>query len=1319
MPNTERPRARPKHRNRSRIRARAATPEDVLENHLQQLFEEQELLHNLLISHRPGIKSQLEDLGGESNYEFDTQDEDGDDGMVEPLQVPNLKVEQSKEVIEEDQQEFNDKPDPVILAEDVVDFSSSPELPKIPSLPPRMYPYPMNHRSSCIPLPFLVGKCTPPKVNGQGFDPPFMYPEFIAKNQESRVKYIFTLVDSLVVQMERFLKISEHLRGEGAPKKRSTGTVPKSRPPSQFKIDQVGHAKYTITVNPRFKEPKQHNQSKNKLLAKSREQSFHQLPVIHPEPELDLDYEFGMEHIEKFRANKVRDESRGGTGIGKDKKEPTCNTGAVKKEVVKKRDPRPSGPHEFLDGFPECSFQGVRKSTKAIKKQAKWLNNGGDTLRPSTPITRPCTPDDNIPCTSNQAKNKIPTSRFSSKEEFFDTNCDFLIYKDSHPSAKTKARGAAEELADNKAPPTENNQSAEKPTLQRGIKREMTLTEIRRLGPELTDYQWDIIYFMREYRKDKKWEEKQRKAGKVPGKRPETFMKLKKRNLAREELARKYSYVPIKRVKKRPKYYKAFKRYKEFLKAEREYKKIQQARNPMLYPAKKMSKKEYRLRMQKLLNIRPRKIMKPRRMPKTKIRNQPVGEMPKSYEVTKRNEPIDRGQRLKNLLMDGERLRKQERLYHLVLPEDPLKAVYLPVLERRESFKSCLQCTSIQIMENDPESDFQSARSHHSTTTEFNSVMSKIPSGGSLSCRSSYSTCSAPPSRASSNATLCHDANQPSDTFHSCMDIPGRSIRKLLRIKKGTEKRGNKKLGMDLGAMGDLPRTKDKNKRRKPAKDIAQEDLHEPVVRYIPLKGDFRCYFELDGVSLQIIQWVARMRFRKGPIDGQKRICKYLAHFYWERLLRDGLFFHWFVNEGFFPAHYLTKERTAEELETLTNSQLDDEIVKYIDSVNTPDGERILFTFKMAHVMVVSYFRVLYYRATSERRPPEERFLLRCRFATSMVELYQQERGRQLLKGGINCLKLLHWALRHEGRVNQVYDEPVSNAEERAGINTCLVMRTPNLESLKEFYQRRVVPRPDALAINPMASRIRRYPNKDRARPADFLCPIQGCLSGLNSQILMAHFLSDHCRRMEELWLTDRMVLLFYPDCYPPMQIYCICVLALLGRMPCNMVPQPRLVLNQELPSKLLYFAEHIPCFLMFAQVAMESVEASVGRKLSPVKTKHGKDPLVPHDKDHATMYIFWLATADHDYPNVACRVYIYCQDRSVKGRSLLDFMKMSEFKGVPDMVTNYPKSYLAIDYPTMVSLTKDFNELIFIEVRYVNKLVDDPEDSGDEVFDV
>ncbi|KAI8035288.1 hypothetical protein M5D96_011946 [Drosophila gunungcola] len=405
MPNSERPRSRPKHRNKTRIRTRAPTPEDFLESHL---------LHNLLASHHhPDIESQLEDLGSESNYEFDTQDEDGDDGNVELLHGLNLKMERSKNAIEDNQEEFNDKSDPVILAEDAGEFFNPPALEEIPSLSPQMYPYPMNHR------PSFMGKCTPPKVRGQGFDPPFLYPEFIAKNQESRVKYIFTLVDSLVLQMEHFRKLSEHSDNERDTKTHSTGTVPKSRPQNRCFINKFVHD------YPCCMEPKKLNQSKNQRYANSSEQSYHRSLEMNPELELDLDCEFGMDHIEKFRANKVRDFSFGEPGIATDREEITDNT--VKKEVTKKNEPRlKSGHREFFDGFSKCEDFRVRKaSSKRFEREPKWLIDEARTTRPCTPITRPCTPE--------PGHNKIQNSA--------NTNWDFLIYKDSYTSAGHFASG--------------------------------------------------------------------------------------------------------------------------------------------------------------------------------------------------------------------------------------------------------------------------------------------------------------------------------------------------------------------------------------------------------------------------------------------------------------------------------------------------------------------------------------------------------------------------------------------------------------------------------------------------------------------------------------------------------------------------------------------------------------------------------------------------------------------------------------------------------------------------------------------------------------
>ncbi|XP_033171324.1 uncharacterized protein LOC117148166 isoform X2 [Drosophila mauritiana] len=269
-------------RGRARQRNRnTGAPEILLENHLQKLLKEQELLHQLLISNRPG-KTQLENLGGESIHEIDDE---------------NLPCFQ--EAVGEERKELNNNP---ILAE-MVDSSSPSKLEDLPKLPSRRYAYRRNQ--SLIPTPISVGNCTQPKLMEQGFDTPFLYPDFISQNEENRVKYLFSLVDSLVLQTERIFKLSEHSMAKENIKNPSTGAIPKSRPKQEFQIDQMGHAKYTITVKSRFKEPKQHNPSKKHRLAKSKINSYNKLPDI-----IDLDCEFGMEYIEKFRANNIRDENK-------------------------------------------------------------------------------------------------------------------------------------------------------------------------------------------------------------------------------------------------------------------------------------------------------------------------------------------------------------------------------------------------------------------------------------------------------------------------------------------------------------------------------------------------------------------------------------------------------------------------------------------------------------------------------------------------------------------------------------------------------------------------------------------------------------------------------------------------------------------------------------------------------------------------------------------------------------------------------------------------------------------------------------------------
>ncbi|XP_050744637.1 uncharacterized protein LOC108021986 isoform X2 [Drosophila biarmipes] len=1251
MPNTERPRARPKLRNRSRLRDRSSTPDEALENHLQKLFEEQEILHNLLVSHRPVVKSQLEDLGGESNYEFDTPDEE-----PEEEKVPNLK-----EPIEEEP-DLNNEPEHVILAEDV-DDSSPPKFEDIPLLPPRMYPYRKKHISSVIPIPKSVGKCTPPKLSGQGFDPPFLYPEFVAKNEGSRVKYIFTLVDGLVMQMERFLKLSERSVGEGALKKPSTGTVPKCKSQNQLNMDRVGQAKYTITVNPRSREPKPHSQSKDHRSTKKREQSHSQMSRISSEPDFDLDCEFGMEHIEKFRANRVRHEFPKGRGSEYGPEKPTDTTDAAREVCA---DAGASITLPTMEN--EFSLLAIYQAAnaKALKKQRKRQRRDDNvTPRPGTPMTRPCSPiEEGSPRSAGQGT-------------FYEI---FAGHRD--PDQPESSILAPWRLLKAKGP------------------------------PPLEDWQVEIVRFMRKYNREKKRRqrlaENNEEVEVTPRKSKSLTKLLKKLEKSRKDFEQKYSDPPndgrkLRKLRKQTKFYKAHKRQREWLKLSRQYKRLQYL---YLFKKEDLFKPDGRVVKEQAsrLSIWPQKPITPRPMPRVETPKLPTNVWPADMEPDANAEvpeQVDRGQRLKNLLMDGVRLKRQEKLRHLVAPVDPLKAVYVPLLRRRT--KLLYLNHSEGKMEGELQIDPDSPRSFYSTSTGLSARKGCSTRRSSFSTLSSFS-CS---KSMASVSTLFYDAKLPPQDVQT-VDGALQKGNITCDVKTAT--------GLPLSEAGNVPEIEEK--KRAATGGYREAKKESPGYTEVPLErySDFRRYYDIDAVSLQILHWMSRMKPKrsKPPIEGLARIAKYMDHFYWNRLLRDELFFHWFVNEGFFAAHYLTALKEAQELELLANDQLDEQIFEYMEQVNKPDGRPLPLTWQMGYVMVTSYFRVLHCRASSKKRQVEDRFLLRCRMAIVVVEHFQEEQGRRVMKDAVNCRRLLEWAFRHEGRLVRVCDEPLAYAEERAGIDTCLVMRTPNLESFNEFYYRRVMPRPDALAINPLLNKIRRYPNRGRLQLHEFDCPVQGCGTGLNSRVLMSHFLTDHCRRLEELWLSDRMVLMFYPSSYPPTTIYCICVIALLMKMPSKATPVPRIILNEELPSKYLYFAEHAPCLLMYAQVQRSTVEATAVQKLPPAA-----GPWEVGEGQKNTIYIFWLAIPDCNLKNVCCRVYIYCQDRSLRGRSLLDFTNMSKFKGVADLFINHPKNYLAIDYPTMASLTKDFTEMLFIEVRYVNKLVDDPEDSGDETFDV
>ncbi|XP_017869566.1 PREDICTED: cyclic nucleotide-gated cation channel beta-1 [Drosophila arizonae] len=183
-----------------------------------------------------------------------------------------------------------------------------------------------------------IAQCTPPKRNGLGYDAPFPYPKRMAKTRERRALFIFTLVDNLVLQLQRCMSLAE------------TGAPP--MPICSARSDQLTIAELdneaeqeNVLQNDKEKDTKKEDEKKkdeaeeDKAPAPIVNTSTGTLPkqnynpierAVKPskgskpskrlrkkpvkesellEVEIDLDCEFGMEHIEKFRANRIREDN--------------------------------------------------------------------------------------------------------------------------------------------------------------------------------------------------------------------------------------------------------------------------------------------------------------------------------------------------------------------------------------------------------------------------------------------------------------------------------------------------------------------------------------------------------------------------------------------------------------------------------------------------------------------------------------------------------------------------------------------------------------------------------------------------------------------------------------------------------------------------------------------------------------------------------------------------------------------------------------------------------------------------------------------------
>ncbi|XP_026849284.1 dentin sialophosphoprotein [Drosophila persimilis] len=182
----------------------------------------------------------------------------------------------------------------------------------------------------CTPPPKLEAK---PVLSGSGYDMPFPYPDQIALCPHQRFQYIFSLVDSMNLQLEKKRRKSpDPLKNAG--KKCSTGAVPKTKVKNKENLKKMPAP---INTNPSSPEkglpiiqakPKKlyimnfqakpinlssktnyqymkENKSKPQNVKRRQDQDHEQFV------DLDTDCELGMEHLEQYRAKASRRDSEG------------------------------------------------------------------------------------------------------------------------------------------------------------------------------------------------------------------------------------------------------------------------------------------------------------------------------------------------------------------------------------------------------------------------------------------------------------------------------------------------------------------------------------------------------------------------------------------------------------------------------------------------------------------------------------------------------------------------------------------------------------------------------------------------------------------------------------------------------------------------------------------------------------------------------------------------------------------------------------------------------------------------------------------------
>lgn len=461
---------------------------------------------------------------------------------------------------------------------------------------------------------------------------------------------------------------------------------------------------------------------------------------------------------------------------------------------------------------------------------------------------------------------------------------------------------------------------------------------------------------------------------------------------------------------------------------------------------------------------------------------------------------------------------------------------------------------------------------------------------------------------------------------------------------------------------------------------------------------DFRSLFKLEPRSIAILKHMAAVNFEQPSNSLKLNIYRYLLHFYQTRAVEDDSLFVWYIFEGYYPLEMLLKETG---LENRPYQELDEYAATYmkIRNQNYNQSGNIKLTKPIAHYLLSSYCQMLYEFSILQTTANKSNFVLRARFAVFNLEQYADSLKLNLLEDNINHMKFVYWLFHHENHVLSQYNESIIMARKRAEISIKgeTAIYISNQEQIDEFYQNKRNANPDYLSRLP-ENKKNQSSNSVQPQPSrTFRCPVKSCESSLWDSNFMAHFLHHHCRRMQELWLMDRIIVVVSPVHYTPNQDYCLNMLALHRRLNQKRYTPSR-QLNLNLPANQLYFAEHLPCALMLSVVSRDSLLESA-------------------NNPNYLIYVFWIASID-DYPkNLSCRVYIYSKNHSSFscGVRVLDFIKLSQFQDITQLLKLFEGRYIALDYDTMRTLTNDFTEIIYIDVRYIDKNNDHKEESGDE----